>query len=142
MGRKPPISAGTLLYCDPFPDWTNAEGVSAHFVVVLRTWDNGNLMLAPITSKGTRCRQSVRLTSREFPSMFGAQALNVEGCHLSLRDDRGDTTVYTWPADSAALTPTNGSPIPVDRRGCLSPAEFEALLANLPDTLRRIVRPS
>lgn len=61
-----------------FPDWTNAEGVSAHFLLVLRTWDNGNLRLAPITSKASRCLVSVRLTSTLFPSLFCPDGLTVE----------------------------------------------------------------
>jgi len=141
MGRKPPIPAGTLLYCDPLPDWTNAEGVSAHFVVVLRTWDNGNLMLAPITSKGNRCQVSVRLTSGQFPSLFGAGGLILEGSHLSLRDDHGTTTVYTWQADREALTPTNGRPVPVDRRASLTPTELATLISLMPENLRRKVLP-
>ncbi len=142
MGRKPPIPTGTLLYCDPFPDWTNAEGVSAHFVLVLRVWDNGNLMLAPITSKGSRCRLSIPLTSAKFPAVFENGCLTIEGSHLSLKDDQGLTTVYTWPADREALTPTNGAPIPVDRRACLSTSEMNTLVGLLPETLRRQVRPS
>ncbi|MCK6488800.1 MAG: hypothetical protein L6R48_10810 [Planctomycetes bacterium] len=115
-------------------------GISAHFVVVLRTWDNGNLMLAPITSKGSRCQLSVRLTSLQFPSLFGAGGLTIEGSHLSLRDDRGNTTIFAWPADSGALIPVNGKPIPIDRRALLTQSEFTILLATLPDTLRQRVQ--
>jgi hypothetical protein len=137
---RPPLQGGSLLYCNPFPDWTDAGGVSAHFVLVLRRAENGNLMLAPITSKGDRCQLSLSLTSTAFPSLFAPGGLTREGSHLSLRDDRGNTTVYVWPAERTALRPVNGRPIPIDLRACLTPAEWTTFAAQLPESLRKKVQ--
>lgn len=126
---------GTLAFAETFPDWASPGWPGPHFVLMLAVFSTGNVMLAPITTKHDRCQTFIPLFGGVFPSMYAYGGLRDDRSVLSLRSDKGLTTVYTWDHEPGRLL-TGSSPIPLRNYIVLSDVDWQRLRMCLPATLR------
>ena len=89
---------GSIAMASTWPAWEHQGLPLPHPIIVLAKWKNGNVAVAPITTKMELCIRHVELTRSTLPS--GYPPLFRDPCWICVRDKDGDCIAVAEPIEN------------------------------------------
>lgn len=123
---------GTIAMASSWPAWERQGLPLPHPVIVLAAWPNGNLGVAPITTKQDLCRAGVRLDRQALPGAY--PPLFREPCWICLRDKDGDCVAVAEGVDDALVI--SRQRLVLNGQRIIVGDEWQALLARVREARR------
>lgn len=88
---------GSIALASTWPAWERQGLPLPHPVIVLAAWPNGNVAVAPVTTKADLCARSVCLGFKNLSS--GYPPLFRDPCWICVRDRQGDCIAIAQPEE-------------------------------------------